>query len=184
MLALTVILGVSCDKVPVEYIEYTPGEVVVLMVDYTTNRFMGGYTVPVEFIGGDFGLEADYNSPGDFGDVTIYEKETGTKLFAGDIIWMGRGERTFPEEILPAKEFARTSKSSSPELERFYPVENGWTDGDDDEINKVWKSVKNLDIVHQAIENAPNTDVYMYLYRRSVGVGDPADWYWLIFIRG
>lgn len=185
LLAVAAVTTGSCNKEHIEYVEYTPGEeVIVLTVDYTTNRFLGGYTLPVDFAGDDFSLEADYNSPLDLGNVTIYEKGSGVKLFAGYIGWMGKGERTYPAEILPAKDFARTSERSLPELIRFYYAGGEPTTDPDGEISKAWTAVRNLDIVRKATKNAPDAKVYLSLYRCSVGVGDPADWYWLIFIRG
>lgn len=165
-------------------VEYSPGEVVILAVDYTTNSFLGGYTVPAESPGGDFALDADYLSPGDFGSVTIYEKASNSKLFAGYIIWDGKGRMAYPAEMYSPKGFALMDKPVAlPDFTHYDYSASEFSAGEYD-LATVKNAVGKLKIVGQARANAPAAPVYAALYTRSVGDGNPADWYWLIFIRG
>lgn len=195
-------LGAGCGDIPPEAqkenygtitdpIRYSSGGVIVLAVDYTTNAFLGGYTVPSGFVSdamrdGTFGLTSDYNSPGDFGDVTIYERATHTKLFAGDIIWMGAGRMTYPEQMYSPGSFARAKKTVSlPEFTEYSYYGEEYSDFTRSDLGPVRSAVSRLEIVRQAVANWPDTpEIYATLYMRSVGMGDPADWYWLVFIRG
>ena len=167
-------------------VAYTPGKIVVLAVDYTTNCFLGGYTLPVENGDGPFELESDYRSPGDFGSVTFYDKGSRAKLFASDIIWMGTGRMTYPEAMCSPKSFVSTDATDAqllPEL-TYYNFYGGPNEGHADELTPVRHVLRKLKIVEQAMKTAPDAPIYASLYMRSVGMGDPADWYWLIFIRG
>lgn len=177
-----------------EPIVYKNGEVVVLAVDYTTNVFLGGYTVPTgitdAMVNGEFALRADYHEPGDFGDVTIYDNASNTKLFAGGIVWMGTGNRTYPKEMYAPEAFNYYAIVCeilpAPKPTMFY------YDGFDAEYGKpydlapVMAAINRVGIAWQAIANGnrQGAPVYTMLYRRSVGAGDPTDWYWLVFIRG
>ncbi|MDR2909909.1 MAG: hypothetical protein LBV47_00875 [Bacteroidales bacterium] len=166
------------DPAPVNY---SPNNVVVLAVDYTTNAFLGGYTIPVEKGDAPFELSMDYVSPGDFGSVTFYDEASGTKLFAGDIIWMGCGKMTYPEAMLAPGGFAYAKKAAGmPRLTHYGGDWNYEGSG----LTAVSNAISRLEVVGQALENAPDALVYAYLYARSVGMGNPAEWYWLVFIRG
>lgn len=171
-------------------IVYKEGEVVVLAVDYTTNKFLGGYTVPTGISdamnNGEFALRAEYNQPGDFGNVTIYDKGSNTKLFAGDIVWMGTGKRTWPKEIYAPEAFKYTIVSAllpAPKPTMFHYEEA--SAGEQHNLAPVITAIDRVAIAWHALAgNGKDAPLYTMLYRPSVGVGNPADWYWLVFIRG
>lgn len=167
----------------------SPSEVIsVLQVDYTTNNFTGGYHIemPLPIEKYDFELIPEYESPVDFGSITWYEKRHDVKLFSGTIIWMGKGERTFPEKILKASDFYFTPKPTTVKPQLIFltndgsPVEEWIPEIDTDAI---WKSIASIGYVDQALQTHPEVPIYLYLYQPSVGIGDPKDWYWLVFVR-
>ena len=154
-------------------------------VDYTTSDLLGSYVV--ELPPGFDSLEwaCKYNSPGDFGDVCWYDKGTGTELFAGTIIWMGKGKRTFPEEITPPSSSVKLEIKT--EMPKFIPIYHDEYDEQNKDIlykdvdyEAIWASLEHLQNVSWL---RPSDPAYIYLYRPSVGVGDPKDWYWVIFLK-
>ncbi|MDR2918593.1 MAG: hypothetical protein LBV72_04410 [Tannerella sp.] len=148
-------------------------------VDYTTNKFLGGYQVLLPQYIDTFEMICEYNSPGDFGDVAWFDKTTGSKLFAGTIIWMGKGERTFPEKIQSPSSFEKLKTPiSMPAFIPLYHSEYHVDTGTD--YQSTWDAIKYLQEVSWLTSSS---QAYIYLYQPSVGVGDPADWYWLIFLK-
>lgn len=51
------------------------------------------------------------------------------------------------------------------------------------DYEEVWQSVQNLVKVRAYLKSNPNSSVKLFLYTPSVGVGNPADWDWIIFIK-
>lgn len=181
--AMVLFSAISCsnnDDLAVPII--CPGDetcIFTFAVDYTTNKFLGGYQVilpqPVDTLE----MMCEYNSPGDFGDVAWFEKTTGTKLFSGTIIWAGKGERTFPEQITPPSSYLKLEKPSpTPEFIPLYHYEEHPGFGTD--YKNMWGAIKNL---QQVSWLTSSSQAYVYLYQPSVGAGNPADWYWLIFLK-
>jgi hypothetical protein len=168
------------------HVHYSPGEVAVLAVDFTTNAFLGGYTLPVAGGAEAFELAAEYTAPGDFGSVAIREKGSGTLLFAGGIVWMGSGRMTYPETMHAPGSFASATgrEGDLPPLTLFdYSGGDAPLAGKTD-LATVMEAVGGLQAVRRAVASAPDAPVYATLYARSVGAGDPTEWYWLIFVRG
>ncbi len=151
-------------------------------VDYTTNKFLGGYDVILPGNHDDlFELVSDFNPPGDFGNITWYDKATEKKVFAGTIIWMGKGEQTFPEKLNPASSFVKLQiKTKMPELIPIYNQKE-YEESEPIDYNPIWSSISSLQSVSWLTEDS--NPVYIYLYAPSVGIGDPKDWYWIIFMR-
>lgn len=149
-------------------------------IDYTTNKFLGGYKVVLPQHIDSLEIVCDYKAPGDFGSVALFEKTTGTELFAGTIIWMGKGKRTFPEQIKPPSLYTKL-KIPSPMPDFRTPNHNkdqAYDTGID--YKDIWNAIKYLQEVNWLTSSS---QAYIYLYQPSVGVGDPADWYWLIFLK-
>lgn len=148
-------------------------------IDYTTNNFLGGYQVDLPQYIDTLEMVCEYNSPGDFGDVTWFDKTTGTELFAGTIIWAGKGERTFPEKIKSPSSYEKL-KTPTP-MPAFIPLYHSEYHVDTEtDYEGTWDAIKYLQEVSWLTSSS---QAYIYLYQPSVGVGDPADWYWLIFLK-
>jgi len=191
LLALTFILFsfTTCnDDEPLPEVCPEPSKVIsVLTVDYTTNEFLGGYYInlPDEALSDSFVFEpeSEYNIPSDFGDITWYDKTTRTKLFAGTIVWCGKGAMTYPKETNPVSAYSKTSDLAHlPTFTRLLNDEYSVDDPDFD-YSPVWAAVSNLQEIEYSQIVSPSAPVYIYLYRPSVGAGDPEDWYWLIISR-
>jgi len=164
----------------------TNNNVLMLKVDYTTNTFEGGYefTFPQETE--TFNISYIYNPPGDFGDITLFYQELDEKLFAGGIVWMGCGRITYPEleQWLPAEAFEIT------ELKNLIYPKNGFEsitefplDGFGYDYSQAWVAVQSLVKVREYLNNNPEQKVKIYFYRPSVGIGNPPDWKWIIFLK-
>ncbi len=159
--------------------------IMAFAVDYTTNKFLHGFMQPLPGQVDSFALVADYKSPGDFGSITWTEKNTGKKIFSGTIIWMGKGEQTFPEG--PNNKAASYEVGEKPvDMPPLIRLTNGseWDrpDADKPDYTSVWSAISSRTAVNQCIAWNPKAPVYIYLYQPSVGVGNPADWYWLVFM--
>ncbi|MDR0757139.1 MAG: hypothetical protein LBF85_04755 [Tannerella sp.] len=151
------------------------------MIDYTTNRFLGGYKLTLPHYIDSLKPVCEYRSPGDFGDVAWYDKATDTELFAGTIIWMGKGACTFPEKIDPPSSFVTLDfPSETPRFISLYHDEYDKTAYPDVDYRTIWDAVKDLQFTSWVSDSTP---AYIYLYRPSVGAGDPKDWYWIVFLK-
>lgn len=162
--------------------EYTNSKLLMLKVDYLTNNFEGGketiFSVPTST----FTITTQYNSPGDFGNIRLIYQELDEIIFDGSIIWMGTGEINIPQNILPANQFNHvlTSDYVSPRG----GFENVFNPNEEDyDYSQIWSSVQGLVKVREYLNSNPNASVKLFLYTPSVGVGNPADWDWIIFIK-
>ena len=48
---------------------------------------------------------------------------------------------------------------------------------------KAWGAVQGLAITREFLKANPNQKVKMFLYTPSVGVGNPEDWFWVIYLK-
>ena len=179
LLAFTLfICGCSAkDEIMIEPID--ENIIFVFNVDYTTNNFLGGYNIKLPAYKESFTPVCRYKSPSDFGSVEWSDEETGTILFSGTTIWMGKGERTFPEKIEAPDSYKKIDYITGlPEITTLYHADFDLQNSQDIDYKPVWNSIRSL---QSASWITNKTYVYAYLYRPSVGVGDPKDWYWIIF---
>ncbi len=98
---------------------------------------------------------------------------------------MGLGEMTYPTKIdipnafttideeLPLPSVSEFDKVMYDEF-AYYP--------DTIEYGNIWNSINNLEIVFSYRNSNPNGNIHLFLYTPSVGIGDPADWDWYIFM--
>jgi hypothetical protein len=151
------------------------------MIDYTSNKFLGGYKLVLPYKIDSLKPVCEYNSPGDFGDVAWYDEATDTKLFAGTIVWMGKGKCTFPEKIDSPASFVKLDFSS--ETPRFMPLYHDEYDRkahSEVDYLPIWDAIKDLQDTSWVSDSTP---AYVYLYCPSVGAGDPKDWHWIVFLK-
>ena len=93
--------SVSEDNITEDY-----NSIVILKVDYMTNKFEGGYEQQInsEITDADtIPITIKYKAPGDFGNISLYYKPTNDLLFDGSIIWNGTGTINYPQTFRPAK---------------------------------------------------------------------------------
>ncbi len=51
------------------------------------------------------------------------------------------------------------------------------------DYQRVWSAVQSLVKVRQYLKENPTQEVKLFLYSPSVGVGDPLDWDWFIYLQ-
>ncbi|MES2488026.1 MAG: hypothetical protein V4581_19015 [Bacteroidota bacterium] len=187
LLVALALFTVACsDDTDTVTTEPQVNKVLLLKVDLTTNAFEGGKEL--EFADADsFTIDADYDSPFDFGSIKLIYSETNTTLFDAGIVWMGTGAITYPESLDLPDTFAPVGVNvPMPEFEMVF----GYTGDPDyqyyyDDVNytAIWNAVNNLDIVKQYRTSNPEAKAQLFLYTPGIGIGDPAYWKWIIFLK-
>jgi hypothetical protein len=103
-------------------------------------------------------------------------------LFDGDIIWMGLGQIHYPQNILAANQFEIVLTDDI-----IFPTTNFYhilpEPNLSNNYDQVWMAVQNLVKVRQYLYSNPNASVKLFLYTPSVGIGNPAEWDWIIFMK-
>lgn len=160
----------------------TGNKVLMLKVDYTTNTFEGGTELSFDAPNTTFTIETEYQEPGDFGWIKLYYAEQEAKIFDGEIHWMGLGTLHYPESFEPASSFEHvlTDDYVTPEAgfeNVFNPSEQVY------DYTQPWSHVQGLVKVRQYLQTNPTATVKLFLYTPSVGIGDPADWDWIIILK-
>lgn len=162
-----------------------PNKVLLLKVDYLNPAFEGGKELTFEDADG-FTISSVYNSPGDFGDITLKYAELDQPLFAGTIHWMGLGEMTFPQSMDEIEAFTPiTDPVAMPDASMFAPVM--YTEypyyPETIDYESLWNTIDNLLLVKEYRANNPDAQINAFLYTPSVGIGNPADWDWIIILK-
>ncbi len=160
-------------------------KVLLLKVDLETNVFEGGKELIFSDFDG-FTIATEYNSPGDFGDITLTYEEAGADIFAGTIVWAGSGAMTYPETLNATGSFATIDQPvAMPATEDFKLVEYDEFNYYPEEIDydAIWDAIDNLRIVNEYRQANPNAKVNLFLYTPSVGIGNPAEWDWYVILK-
>ena len=168
-----------------ETIETDDNKVAVLKIDYLTQMFEGGQELTFE-TSSDFSITTNYHSPGDFGSVQLIYSEVGQPIFDGTIIWMGLGERSVPETLQGSTEFETITNPVDMPSENMFELvmyDEFAYYPDDLSFISLWDAIKNLEIVQDYRLENPDATIKVFLYTPSVGVGDPADWDYYIFLK-
>lgn len=161
-------------------------KVLMLQVDFTTNTFEGGKEYTYDTSTTDFTISSEYHAPGDFGNIALYYDELGEMLFDGSIIWMGLGSRSYPQDLTEPSAFAYNSTPEAlPSVDEFEKImynEFAYYPETID-YDLIWNAIDDLQIVSDFRNSNPNSDIQLLLYTPSVGVGDPIDWDWIVFLK-
>ena len=182
------VLGEAPDDPPFyDHVVGKTDDILVMKVDYLTFRNNGYTTVNVRDrtgSGDTIPFYAAYRYPGDFGFIKLYykQKDSANLLFSGSIVWMGCGEMDFPTNWVTGRE--NYLLMAYPGQERFSFIDESGTHQkvtDETELRKVWESVSMTE-AFQWFYNHSSKRAAVYLYRPSVGIGNPADWYYLVFV--
>ena len=180
-LSLVALLSVSCDNDEQDKQDSYVSSVLMLTVDYTTNTFTGGKELLFSKKSENFTISYEYAPPGDFGHIKLFYEEINEMLFYGTIIWMGLGRMEFPQNFLNANKFETvTTKDYVIPKNDFEDVFPQFETTFDYEL--IWNKVERLVKVREYLRSNPEQVVKMFLYTPSVGVGNPEDWYWIIFL--
>ena len=160
-------------------------DILICKVDYLTFRYKGFYALNVsgKTNNGDLiPITSEYMSPGDFGFIKLYYRNTGNLLLDGTIVWSGCGALSFPESFragLPLQEaisfpgtehFARLGEDG-----QYVETVNEW------EMKHIWQSVSYQKEFQHYFSNSTKK-VAVYLYAPSVGLFNPYEAYYLVFV--
>ncbi len=154
----------------------------MLKVDYLTNTFEGGKELGFSNTTASFTISNQYLPPSDFGSLKLKYQELNETLFEGTIIWMGLGQIYFPQNILAANQFTSVTTTDI-----VYPA-NGFQNVFNPsnqvyDYTNAWLSVQRLVKVREYLKSNPAGSVKIFLYTPSVGIGNPAEWDWIIFMK-
>lgn len=192
LLGLSALLFTACsedDPSPVNTDNDPPvsgNNVLMLKVDYQTYAFEGGkeLTFPAADT---FTISSEYVTPADFGSIKLNYEEVDQPLFDGTIVWMGLGERSFPETIGGPDTFVQIENPiEMPAIDDFEKVtytEEEYLDGFTVDHQALWTAIYKLEAVKRYRQSNPDAKVHVFLYTPSVGIGDPADWDWYVVLK-
>lgn len=182
ILACFALMLFSCSKEKMETPDNLgPNKVLILKVDYNTNVFEEGKELlfpnnPA------FTVSKHYVTPSDFGSIKFTYEEVNLPLFDGSIEWMGLGSITYPTNFSPASDFSAvlTADYVTPAagFENLHNLNNTIID-----YQPIWSAVQNLVKVRQYLVSNPSATVKIFLYTPSVGIGNPADWDWILIVK-
>ena len=184
ILFIFVSLFSSCseENTPIEATSNEPNKVLLLKVDYLTNTFQGGKETTYSENSNAFTISHQIVAPVDFGNIKLKYDEINQIIFDGNIVWMGLGQILYPQNMLTANQFQTVLTADvvfpSTSFNHILPQSNL-----SNNYNQVWMAVQNLVKVRQYLTSNPNGVVHLYLYTPSVGVGNPADWKWIILMK-
>jgi len=122
--------------------------------------------------------------PGDFGGMAVVSKRSGLSVFGGSIIWLGKGDITYPAVWRPAKELASgcaTVGAAPPTV--GYDMASGMPLGAT-ERNAAYDVVKQTAVPAAFWGNGYLFDVVVIKYPRTVGTFDPTSAEWIVIVNG
>ena len=158
--------------------------ILISKVDYLTFRHKGFYALNVTNklnSGNEIPFVSQYQAPGDFGYIKLFYRNTDNLLMDGSIVWAGCGALTFPDHFRAG--LPMDAGLPYPGQDRIAFINNGGhyvTVTDERELQYIWQSVSRQKEFQHYYGNS-SKKVAVYLYAPSVGVGNPADAYYLVF---
>lgn len=158
--------------------------ILISKVDYLTFRYKGFYALNVTNklnSGNEIPFLSQYQSPGDFGYIKLFYRNTNNLLMDGTIIWAGCGELNFPDNFRAG--LPMDNGLPYPGQNRIAFINDGGhyeTVTDERDLQYIWQSVSRQKEFQHYYGNS-SKKVAVYLYTPSVGVGNPADAYYLVF---
>ncbi len=160
--------------------------ILISKVDYLTFRPRGFYAMNVQnpvSSGNEIPFVAQYQAPGDFGWFKLFYQTTDNLLAYGSIVWMGCGHLEFPETFRAGQKlnsglpYPGQSKIAFINDEGQYCTVNAAQEID---LQRIWQTLSKQEEFQHYYSNT-HKKVAVYLYTPSMGLGDPADWYYLVF---
>ena len=158
--------------------------ILISKIDYLTFRNRGFYALNVSNKleeGIEIPFVADYRTPGDFGYIKLYYRNTDNLLLDGTIIWSGCGKLAFPEHFRAG--YPLEKGLPFPGLDRigFINYNGEYTSTTDEtELRNIWQTLSKQKEFQHYFDNSAKK-VAVYLYTPSVGMGNPYDFYYLVF---
>ena len=162
-------------------------DILLMRVDYLTYNYLGYTTFNIrDKISGDtIPFFSVYRAPTDFGYQKLYYRtvDSANMLFYGDIIWMGCGMMQYPQPSSFVTGPANYLNLPYPGQSRIshYNGTRHTTVTDETNLRNIWNTIS-IQSEFQYFYSRTTKKVAVYLYTPSVGVGNPADWYYLVFV--
>ena len=158
--------------------------ILISKVDYLTFRYRGFYALNVSGkldSGTEIPFVAEYHPAGDFGDIKLFYRNKNNLLMSGTIIWMGCGVLDFPASFRAGEPINTGMPYPGQEHFAFINEQGEYTVvTDESDLQHVWQSVSRQQEFQHYYANSTKK-VAVYLYRPSIGMGNPADAYYLVF---
>lgn len=158
----------------------------VLVSDYQTYEFEQGalnyYPLCVSCDVDSLPFAVDFVPPGDFGGITFSYTETADTLLHGTIIWLGKGAIDRPDNFKPRDQFRELdSAAAGPVSVEYFNIFPALEAAEfEARADTAWAHVSRLDIVREFATREYRAAVY--LYAPAVGVFDPGEARWIIFL--
>ena len=140
--------------------------ILISKVDYLTFRYKGFYALNVTGklnSGNEIPFVSQYQSPGDFGYIKLFYRNTDNLLMDGSIVWNGCGALNFPDNFRAG-----------------LPMDDGLPYPGQSRISFI-NDGGHYETVTDHYYGNSSKKVAVYLYTPSEGIGDPADAYYLVF---
>ena len=158
--------------------------ILISKVDYLTFRYRGFYALNVSGkldSGTEIPFVAEYHPAADFGDIKLFYRNKNNLLMSGTIIWMGCGVLDFPASFRAGYPYVARDAFPGQEHFAFINEQGEYTVvTDESDLQHVWQSVSGQQEFQHYYANS-SKKVAVYLYRPSIGMGNPADAYYLVF---
>jgi hypothetical protein len=158
--------------------------ILISKVDYLTFRYKGFYALNVTNklnSGNEIPFVSECQAPSDFGYIKLFYRNTNNLLIDGTIIWSGCGELRFPDQFRAG--LPMDNGLPYPGQSRIAFINNSGqyeTVTNETELQYIWQSVSRQKEFQHYYNNS-HKKVAVYLYTPSVGIGNPADAYYLVF---
>ncbi len=160
-------------------------DILILKVDYLTFRYKGFYAMNISNkteAGTEIPIVSVYQSPCDFGGISLYYGSEKNLLFDGTIVWNGCGELKFPEAFRAG--YPLKKGLPYPGLDRIAYLNEGGhyvTITDEHDLQYVWQSISRQKEFQHYYGNSTKK-ISVYLYAPSVGVFDPSEASYFVFV--
>lgn len=120
-----------------------------------------------------------FHAPSDFGGVGVGSFHTGKLLFAGGVVWSGRGDITFPSTFRPGSELDMTCAATSFSwVPRYFTTASEMGDVAVSIAGVVYQSP----LPHALKKRHSSLHAWVLGYARTVGVFDPAGAEWIVVV--
>ncbi len=161
--------------------EYLGKDILIAKVDYMSFEYGGFYSMNVtnkQNEGNEIPFLAEYMSPSDFGYIKLYYHDESNLLMDGSIIWAGCGALNFPETLMKRGLSFPSDRISYIDADGNYVQD---VDESDNDLGYIWQTLSSQEEFMSYYEQT-SKKVAVFLYQPSVGVGDPYDWYYMVFV--
>ena len=160
--------------------------ILISKVDYLTFQYKGFYALNVTDklnIGNEIPFVSECQSPSDLGYVKLFYRNTNNLLMYGTIVWSGCGELNFPESFRAGQRLSSGLPYPGQGHIAFINSSGRYTTvTDETDLQRIWQSIScQKEFQHYYYSKPCHKRVAVYLYTPSVGIGDPADAYYLVF---